>query len=326
MRLIGLAVILGLTLAPLAVEAQQAGRMPRIGVVFPAEPASPTEPNGAAFRQGLRDLGYVEGQNVAVEYRYAHGRTERYSELVGELVQLKVDVLVAGGNSSFAAKEATQTIPIVSIAAGPILGTGLVTSFARPGGNLTGLSMAFDEGISQKWVQLLKEAAPRVSRVGLLRDASATLNARLLTDTANAAAALGLTFQVLDVHALPELDGIFAQLSKKQGYGLIVAGTPLLFPHRSRIHELAIKYRLPVMYGWRVFVDAGGLMSYGASLSDLWRRAATYVDKILKGAKPADIPIEEPTKFELVINLKAAKALGLTIPQSVLVRADEVIQ
>jgi len=186
--------------------------------------------------------------------------------------------------------------------------------------------MAFDEGISQKWVQLLKEAAPRVSRVGLLRDASATLNARLLTDTANAAAALGLTFQVLDVHALPELDGIFAQLSKKQGYGLIVAGTPLLFPHRSRIHELAIKYRLPVMYGWRVFVDAGGLMSYGASLSDLWRRAATYVDKILKGAKPADLPIEEPTKFELVINLKAAKALGLTIPQSVLVRADEVIQ
>ena len=326
MRLIGLAVILGLTLAPLAVEAQQAGRMPRIGVVFPAEPASPTEPNGAAFRQGLRDLGYVEGQNVAVEYRYAHGRTERYSELVSELVQLKVDVLVAGGNSSFAAKEATQTIPIVSIAAGPILGTGLVTSFARPGGNLTGLSMAFDEGISQKWVQLLKEAAPRVSRVGLLRDASATLNARLLTDTANAAAALGLTFQVLDVHALPELDGIFAQLSKKQGYGLIVAGTPLLFPHRSRIHELAIKYRLPVMYGWRVFVDAGGLMSYGASLSDLWRRAATYVDKILKGAKPADLPIEEPTKFELVINLKAAKALGLTIPQSVLVRADEVIQ
>jgi|SRR2546428_1649034 len=326
MRLIGLAVILGLTLAPLAVEAQQAGRMPRIGVVFPAEPASPTEPNGAAFRQGLRDLGYVEGQNVAVEYRYAHGRTERYSELVSELVQLKVDVLVAGGNSSFAAKEATQTIPIVSIAAGPILGTSLVTSFARPGGNLTGLSMAFDEGISQKWVQLLKEAAPRVSRVGLLRDASATLNARLLTDTANAAAALGLTFQVLDVHALPELDGIFAQLSKKQGYGLIVAGTPLLFPHRSRIHELAIKYRLPVMYGWRVFVDAGGLMSYGASLSDLWRRAATYVDKILKGAKPADLPIEEPTKFELVINLKAAKALGLTIPQSVLVRADEVIQ
>ena len=326
MRLIGLAVILGLTLAPLAVEAQQAGRMPRIGVVFPAEPASPTEPNGAAFRQGLRDLGYVEGQNVAVEYRYAHGRTERYSELVSELVQLKVDVLVAGGNSSFAAKEVTQTIPIVSIAAGPILGTSLVTSFARPGGNLTGLSMAFDEGISQKWVQLLKEAAPRVSRVGLLRDASATLNARLLTDTANAAAALGLTFQVLDVHALPELDGIFAQLSKKQGYGLIVAGTPLLFPHRSRIHELAIKYRLPVMYGWRVFVDAGGLMSYGASLSDLWRRAATYVDKILKGAKPADLPIEEPTKFELVINLKAAKALGLTIPQSVLVRADEVIQ
>ena len=225
MRLIGLAVILGLTLAPLAVEAQQAGRMPRIGVVFPAEPASPTEPSGAAFRQGLRDLGYVEGQNVAVEYRYALGRTERYSELVGELVQLKVDVLVAGGNSSFAAKKATQTIPIVSIAAGDILGTGLVTSFARPGGNLTGLSMAFDEGISQKWVQLLKEVAPRVSRVGLLRDASvASRNPRMLTDTAKAAAALGLTFQVLDVRALQELDGIFAELSKKQATGSLSGG------------------------------------------------------------------------------------------------------
>ncbi len=231
---------LGMLSASLAAEAQPAGKVWRIGVVFPAESASPTEPNGAAFRQGLRDLGYVEGQNVAVEYRYAHGRTERYSELVGELVELKVDVLVAGGNSSFAAKDATQTIPIVSIAAGDVLGTGLVTSFARPGGNVTGLSMAFDEGISQKWVQLLKEVAPRVSRVGLLRDASvAGLNPRMLTDVAKAAAALGLTFQVLDVHALPELDGIFAELSKKQGYGLIVAGTPLLFPHRSRIHELA---------------------------------------------------------------------------------------
>jgi len=328
MRRIGLAVVLALSLAltPLDAGAQQAGRIPRIGVVFPAEPASPTEPNGAAFRQGLRDLGYVEGQNVAVEYRYAHGRTERHSELVGELVQLKVDVLVAGGNSSFAAKDATQTIPIVSIAAGDVLGTGLVTSFARPGGNLTGLSMAFDEGISQKWVQLLKEVAPRVSRVGLLRDASAGLAPRLRTDAAKAAAALGLTFQVLDVHALPELDGIFAELGKKQGYGLIVAGTPLLFPHRSRIHELAIKYRLPVIYGWRVFVDAGGLISYGASLSDLWRRAATYVDKILKGAKPADLPIEEPTKFELVINLKTAKALGLTIPQTLILQADQVIE
>jgi putative ABC transport system substrate-binding protein len=312
--------------APLAAEAQPAGRMPRIGVLLPAEPASPTEPNASAFRQGLRDLGYVEGQKIAIEYRYAHGRTERYAELAHELVQLKVDVLVAGGNSSYAARDATRTIPIVSIAAGDLLGTGLVASFARPGGNLTGLSVAYDEGISKKWVQLLKEAAPSVSRVGLLRDASAPFNPKMHTDTEAAAAALGLKFQVLEVREFRELDGVFAGLSKERGYGLIVSGNPLFFPHRSRIHELAIKYRLPVMYGWRVFVDAGGLMSYGASLSDLWRRAAIYVDKILKGAKPSDLPVEDPTKVELVINLKAAKALGLTIPQSLLLRADQVIE
>jgi len=316
----------GLLAAPLAPEAQTAGRMPRIGVLFPAEPALPTEPNAAAFRQGLRDLGYLEGQNIAVEYRYAHGRTGRNAELVGELLQLKVDILVAGGNASYAAKDATQTIPIVSIAAGDLIGTGLVTSIARPGGNLTGLSLAVDEGLSEKWVQLLKEVAPRVSRVGLLRDASTPPNPRMLADTAKAAAALGLTFQVLEVRALQELDGLFAGLSKERSYGLVVGGTPLFFPHRSRIHELTAKYRLPAIYAWRVFVDAGGLMSYGASLSDLWRRAATYVDKILKGAKPGDLPVEDPTKYELVINLKTAKALGLTIPPSLLQRADQVIE
>jgi putative ABC transport system substrate-binding protein len=312
---------------PLAAEGQQPGRMPRIGVLLPAEPASPTEPNASAFRQGLRDLGYVEGQTIGVEYRYAHGRNERYAELAHELLQLKVDVLVAGGNSSFAARDATQTIPIVSIAAGDLIGAGLVTSLARPGGNLTGLSIAFDEGIIKKWVQLLKEAAPKVSRLGLLRDARAPmLQPKVPTDTETAAAALGLKFRVVDVRELQELDGVFAGLSKEGGYGLIVSGTRLFFPHRSRIHELAITYRLPVMYSWRVFVDAGGLMSYGASLSDLWRRGATYVDKILKGAKPGDLPVEEPTKFELIINRKAAKAIGLTIPQSLLLRADQVIE
>jgi putative ABC transport system substrate-binding protein len=316
----------GLLAAPLAADAQPARRMPRIGVLLPAEPESPTEPNASAFRQGLRDLGYVEGQTIAVEYRYAHGRTERYAELAQELVQLKVDIFVAGGNSSFAARDTTQTIPIVSIAAGDLIGTGLVTSLARPGGNLTGLSMAFDEGIIKKWVQLLKEAAPKVSRIGLLRDGSALPQPRILTDIETAAAALGLKFQDLAVRGLQELDGVLAGLSKDRGYGLIVVGTPLFFPHRSRIHELAIKYHLPIIYAWRVFVDAGGLMSYGASLSDLWRRGATYVDKILKGAKPGDLPVEDPTKFELVINLKAAKALGLTIPQSLLHRADQVIE
>jgi ABC-type uncharacterized transport system substrate-binding protein len=322
-----LGVITGAFLAaPIAAEAQSPGRMPRIGVVLPAEPASPTEPNASAFRQGLRELGYVEGQNIAIEYRYAHGRSERYAELAHELVQLKVDILVAGGNASYAAKDATQTIPIVSIAAGDLLGTGLVASFARPGGNVTGLSLAQNEGLSKKWVQLLKEAAPKMSRVGLLRDVSAPLNPAHLTDTETAAAALGLKFRVVEVRELAELDGVFAGLSKERGYGLIVGGSPLFFPHRSRIHELAIKHGLPAIYAWRVFVDAGGLMSYGASLSDLWRRAATYVDKILKGAKPGDLPVEDPTKFELVINLMAAKALGLTIPQSLLLRADEIIQ
>ena len=277
----------GLLAAPLAPGAQQTGRMPHIGVLLPAEPASPTEPNASAFRQGLRDLGYVEGKDIAIEYRYAHGRSQRYAELAHELVQLKVDVLVAGGNASYAAWDVTHTIPIVSIAAADLIGAGLVTSLAQPGGNLTGLSLAQNEGISKKWVQLFKEAAPRVSRVGLLRDASAPLQPKILTDTETAAAALGLKFRVLEVRELQELDGVFAGLSKERGYGLIVGGTPLFFPHRSRIHELAIKHGLPAIYAWRVFVDAGGLMSYGASLSDLWRRAATYVDKILKGPSPA---------------------------------------
>ena len=316
----------GLLAAAPLVEAQQVVKVPRIGVVFPAEPASPTEPNAAAFRQGLHDVGYVDGQNIAVEYRYAHGRTQRNAELARELVELKVDVIVAGGTATFAARDATKTIPIVSVAAGDVIGTGLVTSFARPGGNVTGLSMVVEEGIGGKWVQLLKEAAPRVSRIAYLRDASTTWSASVMRDMRSAAGALGLKFHVLEVRELSELDSAFSAMSREPGGALITAGQPLFFPHRSRIHELAIKHRLPVLYGWRLFVDAGGLMSYGPSLPDLWRRAATYVDRILKGANPADMPVEEPTKLELVINLKAAKALDLTIPPSLLLRADEVIQ
>jgi putative tryptophan/tyrosine transport system substrate-binding protein len=312
--------------APLGAGAQPAHKIPRIGVVFPAEAASPNEPNGVAFRQGLRDLGYVEDQTIAVEYRYAHGRTERNAELARELVQLKVDVIVAGGTATFAARDATKTTPIVSIAAGDVVGLGLVASFARPGGNVTGLSMVVEEGIGGKWVQLLKEAAPSVSRVAYLRDASTPSSASLMRDMQSAARALGLKFHVLEVRELSELDSAFGAMSRERGGGLITAGQPLFFPHRSRIHELAMKHRLPVLYGWRLFVDAGGLMSYGPSLPDLWRRAATYVDRILKGANPADMPVEEPTKLELVINLKTAKALGLTIPPSLLAQADQVIE
>ena len=314
----------GLLAAPLAAEAQPAGRMPRIGVLFPAEPASPTEPNASAFRQGLRDLGYVEGQTIAIEYRYAHGRNERYAELVGELVQLKVDVLVAGGNSSYAARDATKTIPIVSVAAGDLVGVGLVTSLARPGGNITGLSINLGE--YGKSVELLKEAAPRVSRLGYVRDARAPITAPAGKGLQATTQALGLKLIDLPVREISELDGVFAAVAKEPGVGLLILGHPLFFPHRSRIPELAAKHHLPAMYQWRVFVDAGGLMSYGANLADLWRRAATYIDRILKGAKPGDLPVEQPATFELVINLKTAKALGLTVPPSLLQRADQVIE
>jgi putative ABC transport system substrate-binding protein len=314
----------GLLATPLSAWGQPARRMPRIGVLLPAEPAAPTEPNASAFRQGLRDLGYVESKNVAVEYRYAHGRTERYAELVGELVQLKVDVLVAGGNASYAARDATKTIPIVSVAAGDLVGIGLVASLARPGGNITGLSINLGE--AGKSAALLKEAAPTIFRVGYVRDARAPITAPFVKDLQATTQALGLRLIDLPVREVSELDSVFAAAAKEPGVGLFVLGHPLLFPHRSRIPELAAKHHLPAIYQWRVFVDAGGLMSYGANLADLWRRAATYIDKILNGAKPGDLPIEQPTKFELVVNLKAAKTLGLTIPQSLLQRAAQVIE
>jgi putative ABC transport system substrate-binding protein len=317
----------GLLTAPLAAEAQQAGKVARIGVLVPAEPASPTEPHVAGFRQGLRDLGYVEGLNVAVEYRYAHGKDDLYASLAAELVRLKVDVMVVGSSvPTQAAKNATQTIPIVMVGPGDPVGYGLVASIARPGGNVTGVSSLTGGELFRKWVELLKEAAPSISRVAFLRYAHNPLTAVFVKDLQTATEALGLKPQVLEVRELHELDSLLAATSKERGVSLIVMAEPLFFPHRSHITELAAKYRLPAIYQFRVFADAGGLMSYGPSVPDLWRRAATYVDKILKGAKPADLPIEQPTKFELVINLKTAKALGLTIPPSLLQRADQVIE
>ena len=317
----------GLLAAPLAMEAQQAGGMPRIGVLVPAEPASPTEPNVGAFRRELHKLGYVEGRNVAIEYRYAHGRSEAYPGLAQELVRLKVDVLVvASGAAALAAKKATQTIPIVFVAGGgdPV-GAGLVASLARPGGNVTGLSMQLGEGFLGKLVELLKQAAPSISRVGYFRDTT-LVNPQVIGDLQTSTQAFGLKAEIIDIHDVSELDGLLATMSQKPGGSFVVTGQALLFPHRSQITDLAVKYRLPAIYSFRVFVDAGGLMCYGPNLPDLWRRAATYADRILKGAKPADLPIEQPTKFELVINLKTAKALGLTIPPSLLQRADQVIE
>ena len=318
----------GLLAAPLAAEAQQAGKVWRIGVLVPVEPESPTEPNVAAFRQGLHDLGYVEGQNIAVEYRYAHGKAELYAELLAQLVRLRVDVMVVGsGIPTLAAKNATQEIPIVGVGmSGDPVGIGLVTSLARPGGNVTGVSTRSGEGFFGKHVQLLKEAVPRISRVGYLRDPRNPASVLLLKEVQTATLGFDLKFQDLAVRELDEIDGMLATMSKQPGASLIVPGELLLMRDASRVTSLAAKHRLPAIYGLKVFMGVGGLMFYGPSLADLWRRAATYVDKILKGAKPGDLPIEQPTKFELVINLKTAKALGLTIPQSLLQRADQVIE
>jgi putative ABC transport system substrate-binding protein len=318
---------LGLFLAPLVAIAQQAGRVPHIGVLAPGEAPSPAEPNIAAFRQALQNLGYVDGQTVAMEYRYALGRVERIPDLVAELVRLKLDILVVGsGAAARAAKHTTQTIPVVFVGGSDPVGSGLVAGLAWPGGNLTGLSFAFSEGFGGKWVELLAEAVPKVSRVAVLRHAASPLHPTYNKDLPAAAQALGLTLQSIQVNDLADLDGAFATMTKERADALIVDASVFLATHHSRVVELAAKHRLPAMYSLRHYVDAGGLISYGVSIADLWRRAATYVDKILKGAKPGDLPVEQPMKFELVINLKTARALGLTIPPSLLFQADELIQ
>jgi putative tryptophan/tyrosine transport system substrate-binding protein len=331
MRRIGLAVVfaLSLTVAPLAAAAQQMAKVPRIGVLVPAEPEAPNEPNIAAFRQGLRDLGYVNGQNIAVEYRWAHGKAERYSALVAELVRLDLNLIVIGsGVALLAARHVTQTLPVVGVGmGGDPVATGLVVSLARPGGNITGVTGIIDAGFVAKWAELLKEAAPGISRVGYLYDPSSPVSRRRLPDLQNATRALSLRLLDLPVQDANRIDHVLNALSSKEGNnGLIVVAEASFFPHRNRICEFALKHRLPAIYSFRLFVDAGGLMSYSYSLPELWQRAAAHVDKILKGAKPADLPVEQPTKFELIINLKTAKAIGLTIPQSILVRADELIQ
>ena len=331
-RTLGLFLILiltlGLLVAPRAADAQHTGRVPRIGVVVPGEAPSPQEPILAAFHQGLQHLGYLEGQTIAVEYHYAHGEAKRFGELAAELAARQVDLIVVGsGRAALAAKQATQTIPIVVAGAADPVGIGLVASFARPGGNVTGVALHAGAEFAGKWVELLKAAVPQVSHVAFLyHDPANPVIVRHVHDLHLAAHALGLTIQPLEVRALDQLDGALATFSQKEGRALIVFGEPLFLPHRSRIPELVATYRLPAMYVLRVFVDAGGLMSYGVNLADVWRRAAAYVDKILKGAKPADLPVEQPTTFELVINLKTAQKLGLTIPPSVLFQADEVIR
>lgn len=310
--------------APFA-AAQPPGKMPRIGVLRPGDtrPSTPVVPQ--AFRERLRELGYLEGQNIAFEVRHGGGRLEKAPELATELVRLNVDVIVVGSFPfARAVKQATATIPIVSVSADPV-GTGLAASLARPGGNLTGFSYMTPE-LSGKRLELLKETVPGLSRVAILWNPDNLHEPPAVRQLELAARALGVQLQLFAVRAPGELDAAFAAIDRARANALIVFENPLHVRHRSVIAELAMKSRLPTMFEIRSFVEAGGLIAYGPRLVDMWRLAATYVDRILKGAKPADLPIEQPTKFELVINLKTARALGLTIPASLLLRANDVIE
>jgi len=326
LRAMGLIVTLTLSLlvAPHTVTAQPRSTVPRIGIVLPGMASHPV---WEAFQQGLRDLGYIEGHNIVLVLRVAEGKSEAFPALIAELVRLPVDVLVIGSTpGALAAKEATQTIPVVIGAMGDPVGSGVVASLARPGGNLTGLSLAVDEAFSGKWVELLKETVPQLARITVLWDPTNRSSAAHMTGIQSAARALGVTLQSLEVRDPNALEPAFAAMTRERADALIVPVGPWVSVHRQQLVALAATSRLPAMYGMREFVEAGGLMAYGPSVPDMFRRAATYVDKILKGAKPADLPVEQPMKFELVINLKTAKALGLTIPPMLLFQADEVIQ
>jgi len=310
---------------PLTARAQQTGKVLTIGFITAGSPGSGT-PALPAFLEALRKVGWVEEKNVAIEYRYAQNHLDQLQEMAAELVRLNVNVIVAAGTlAPFAAKQATTTIPIVMTSGGDPLGTGLVASLARPGGNVTGLSLMMPD-IGAKWLELLKELVPRMSRVAVLWNSANPYPADVFKVTKSAAGTLGIEVQSLEVRGPRDFDGVFEAVRSQHPDALITIDDPLTLDNRNRIVEFAAVNRLPTIHGLREFVQAGGLMSYGASLSDLYRRAADYVDKILKGAKPADLPVEQPTKFELVINLKTAKALGLTIPQMLLVTANEVIE
>ncbi len=318
----------GALAAPLAAETQPADKIARIGYLSLdlATSANLRE----AFLQGLRDLGYVEGRNVAIEYRDAEGKPERLPALAAELVALKVDVILAGGTlHALAAKQATRILPIVFAAAEPV-SSGLVTSLARPGGNVTGVAVFTQEELVGKRLELLKLAVPGVSRVAVLWQPGGYGEERaekdMLKGAEAAARALGVGVQFVEARGPADLDRAFSEMTGARVGALTVVTSAMFFVERRRLVDLAAKNRLPAIYGGREFVEAGGLFGYGLNTSALFRHAATYVNKILKGAKPGDLPIEQPTKFELIINLKTSKALGLTIPPSLLARADQVIE
>jgi putative ABC transport system substrate-binding protein len=326
MRRIGLAVVLTLTLilAPLVAEGQQAGKVPRIGVLLTLY--SPVEDAPQALREGLRALGYIDRQNIAIEWRSAEGKYDQLPALAAELVRLKVDVIVADvTRATQAAMHATKTIPIVVMVAADPVGNGLVQSLARPGGNVTGLSILLPD-ISAKRLQLLTEAVPTVSHVAVLWNPGSPYHKTLLKEVDAAAPSLRLHLLPIAVQGPGEFDGAFSAMAKAQVNALFVADDPMFLTSRTRLLELAAKSRLPTIFAHSGFATSGGFMSYGPNLSERFRLAATYVNKILKGAKPADLPVDQATKLEFVINLKTAKALGLTVPPSLLLRADQVIE
>jgi len=305
-------------------EAQQKN-VPRIGYLVGGTPSS-NAARDDAFRQSLRELGYVEGKNIVIEARNAEGKSDRFPALVAELVRLKVDVIVtSGANTTRAAKEATTTIPIVFAQDGDPVTNGFVASLARPGGNLIGLSTLSPE-LNGKRLELLKEIVPKLSRVAIVGTSTVPGHARFLKETEPVAGALRLQLQFLDVLDPKDIETAFRAASKGRVDGLVVMSGPVLSSHRARVLDLVIESRLPAIHNFPEWVEAGGLMTYGVNLTDLYRRAATYVDKILKGAKPGDLPVEQPIKFEFIVNLKTAKQIGLTIPPNVLARADKVIR
>jgi putative ABC transport system substrate-binding protein len=303
-------------------EAQEAKKVPRIGILFIG---SRNQPHLESFKQGLRERGYTEGKNIAFEYRYAEGRQDQLPELAAELVQLKVDVIVVTADiSAEAATQATKTIPIVVTTGDPVA-WGLAESLAKPGGNVTGLSAVLAD-LSGKRVEILRETLPKMTRLATLWDPSVRLAGPVFKETSLAAQALSLQLHSFEVKTAQDIENAFADIPKVRPNALLVILSPVVTLYSKRIVELALKQKLPGIYPTRQFVEEGGLMAYGPLIGDLYRRAATYVDKILKGAKPADLPVEQPMKFEFVINLKAAKQIGLTIPPNVLARADKVIK
>jgi len=307
-------------------QAQQPTKIPRIGYLSGGFPSAGA-PRKEAFQEGLRQLGYVEGKNIVIEYRHAEGKFERLSPLAAELVRLKVDVIVTagGGGGTHAAKEATKTIPIVMAGDVDPVAQGSVTSLAQPGGNVTGLSTLAPE-ISGKRLELLKEIVPKLSRVAVLGTSTGPSTARLLQEVEPVAKAFPVKLQFLDIRSANDIETAFRAATKGRAEGILVLTGPVINAQRKQIADFAAKSRLPAIYPFPEYVEAGGLMSYRASIADLYRRAATFVDKILKGAKPGDLPVEQPTKFEFIINLRAAKQIGLTIPPNVLARADRVIK